>query len=194
MNFVRDLPTQCGLSPVNPSRSFRMWMELGSASTGHTNWSSCSMMHASSSRSSHQPILRVEACRDELTKFLNAKESAKRQDLILPIYYIQCPNLEEECFRDADDLAQIIHQRQRWDWRDLRLHSFRARKVRVEMEALAGAIARRRSMLMHQRLGGAQHNLTLELPGSLGRSSPYRERRSASATMRRAAVGGDCPA
>jgi hypothetical protein len=85
------------------------------------------------------------ACRDELKKFLKAEEAARRQDLVLPIYYIRCPILEEKILRNCDVLAQTIYERQRWDWRDLRLSSFRTRKVRLEIEALAEAIAHRRS-------------------------------------------------
>ena len=87
-----------------------------------------------------------KACRDELEKFLKAEERAGRTDLILPIYYIQCPALEEEEQRRADRLAATIHGRQRWEWRDLRLHSLRNRKVRLQIEALAQAIGRARRM------------------------------------------------
>jgi hypothetical protein len=85
-----------------------------------------------------------KACRDELQKFLKAEERAGRRDLILPIYYIQCAILEEEEQRRADHLASTIHGRQRWDWRDLRHHSLRNRKVRLQIEALAQAIGRAR--------------------------------------------------
>jgi len=81
------------------------------------------------------------ACRDELEKFLKAEERAGRRDLILPIYYITCPVLEDKELRQADALATAIHQRQRWDWRDLRHYSFRDRRVRLQIEALAQAIA-----------------------------------------------------
>jgi hypothetical protein len=61
-----------------------------------------------------------DACRDELEKFLRAEERAARQDLILPIYFIRCPVLDDKELRRDDNLAIAIHQRQRWDWRDLR--------------------------------------------------------------------------
>jgi hypothetical protein len=80
------------------------------------------------------------ACRDELRKFLKAEEKLGRKDLILPIYYIQCPALEEAEVREANDLAKAIGERQRWDWRELRHHSFRHRKVRLAIEALAREI------------------------------------------------------
>ena len=87
---------------------------------------------------------RSRACRDELMKFLNTEEKAGRNDLILPIYYITCAALEDNALREADSLAKIIHERQRWDWRDLRHSTFKNRKVRLQIELLAKAISRAR--------------------------------------------------
>jgi TIR domain len=70
-----------------------------------------------------------QACRGEIEKFLKAEERAGRKDLILPIYYIQSPSLEDEGLRRADRLASTIDGRQRWDWRDLRYRSLRSLKV-----------------------------------------------------------------
>ena len=86
------------------------------------------------------------ACRAELERFLKAEEKIGRRDLILPIYYIQCPVLEDEALREADDLARKINERHREDWRDLRHHTTGTRKVRMAIEALARKIdqARRR--------------------------------------------------
>jgi formylglycine-generating enzyme required for sulfatase activity len=81
------------------------------------------------------------ACRDELQKFLKAEERVGRLDLILPIYYIRCPVLEDTERRRADDLATTIHLRQRWDWRELRHYSLRHRNVRLKITALGEAIA-----------------------------------------------------
>jgi hypothetical protein len=83
---------------------------------------------------------RSEACRDELGKFLKAEKDRKRNDLVLPIYHIQCPILDDPDLRKGDQLAKIIYERQRWDWHDLRHHSFRTRKVRLALEALARQI------------------------------------------------------
>ena len=91
------------------------------------------------------------ACRDELQKFLRAEEKAGRRDLILPIYYIRCPVLEDKELRRADDLATAIHQRQRWEWRELRHYSFRSRNVRLKIEALGEAIATARHTRMPRR-------------------------------------------
>jgi formylglycine-generating enzyme required for sulfatase activity len=91
-----------------------------------------------------------EACREELQKFLDAEKKRGRDDLVLPIYYIQCPVLEEAYLREADHLARIVSERQRCDWRDLRLRSFRNRSVKIAIEGLAREIykVRRRVTLI----------------------------------------------
>ncbi|MEM7560769.1 MAG: SUMF1/EgtB/PvdO family nonheme iron enzyme, partial [Planctomycetota bacterium] len=58
-----------------------------------------------------------EACRDELTKFLSMERKAGRTDLILPIYYVKTPLIENPQLRESDALATQIYQRQRKDWR-----------------------------------------------------------------------------
>src|SRR5262245_21323785 len=59
-------------------------------------------------------------CREELEKFLQAEANHDRQDLVLPIYYIDSHILENAHLRAADPLAAAIHKRQRRDWRPLR--------------------------------------------------------------------------
>jgi hypothetical protein len=81
-----------------------------------------------------------KACRDELQKFLDAEKRRGRNDLVLPIYYIECPVLEEVDLREADHLARIVYERQRWDWRDLRLRTFGNRSVQLAIEELAREI------------------------------------------------------
>ena len=50
-----------------------------------------------------------KACRDELEKFLKAADEKGREDLVLPIYYIECHVLEDPIARAADPLATILH-------------------------------------------------------------------------------------
>jgi formylglycine-generating enzyme required for sulfatase activity len=89
-----------------------------------------------------------EPCRDELAKFLRTEADRGRNDLVLPIYYIECDLLEEEGLRSADSLACTIHERQRQDWRDLRFEVFEAGNVRRALERLARGIARARRRTM----------------------------------------------
>ena len=83
-----------------------------------------------------------QACRDELQKFLDAEKRRGRNDLVLPIYYFECPVLEETDLRQADHLARILYERQRWDWRDLRLRTLGNRSVQRAIEGLAREIYR----------------------------------------------------
>ena len=87
-------------------------------------------------------------CRDELEKFLRAESERGRNDLVLPIYYIECEVLQDEELRAADPLANTVYERQRQDWRELRFRPFRDAIVRKALEQLAREIvkARRRPM------------------------------------------------
>ena len=79
-------------------------------------------------------------CRDELSKFLRAEADRGRNDLVLPIYYIESDLLEEEDLRCADPLAKAIYERQYRDWRELRFESFNTSDVRRALEGLAREI------------------------------------------------------
>jgi hypothetical protein len=58
------------------------------------------------------------ACQKELERFLKREEELKRGDLILPVYYINCPVLHDNAKQEHDQLAQIIAARQYADWRE----------------------------------------------------------------------------
>ena len=74
------------------------------------------------------------ACRDELQRFLEREKELKRDDLILPAYFIDCPLLNDEEKRTGNELAQAIFAHQYADWRKLRFKHFDSQEVR---EALA---------------------------------------------------------
>jgi formylglycine-generating enzyme required for sulfatase activity len=88
-------------------------------------------------------------CRQELEKFLRAEADRERNDLVLPVYYIETPLLEDPDQRAADPLAATLHTRQRVDWQKLRLSSFGTKTVTTALHKLAKEImrARRRSTL-----------------------------------------------
>lgn len=83
-------------------------------------------------------------CREELTKFLELESKTGRQDLVLPIYWITCPVLEEGHLKAKDELVQAIDERQRSDWRDLRFRTFEAEEVQRDLSRLASQIDRAR--------------------------------------------------
>lgn len=65
-----------------------------------------------------------DACREEVERFLGREHKLGRQDLILPVYYVSTPELDEPARRDADRLARVLASRQFTDWRDLRFEPF----------------------------------------------------------------------
>lgn len=78
-----------------------------------------------------------KACREELERFLEREKELGRNDLILPVHYIECPVLKDNA---NDTLAEIIEAHQYTDWRDLRDDSFTTRKVRKALAKLAQQI------------------------------------------------------
>jgi parallel beta-helix repeat protein len=79
-------------------------------------------------------------CRDELRRFLEREKSLNRSDLILPVYFIDTPLLNEDELRAEDDLAQAIASRQYADWRELRFEPFTNPQVGKTLERLARQI------------------------------------------------------
>lgn len=76
-------------------------------------------------------------CREELRQFLARERQLGRNDLVLPVYYIRCPVLEEPGERAKDALAQEIARRQRADWRGIRFKPFGAEEVRKMLAQMA---------------------------------------------------------
>jgi hypothetical protein len=64
------------------------------------------------------------ACRYQLEQFLQREAELGRNDLILPVYYIEVPALEDPAKRADDPLVQAIAARNYIDWRDLRFERF----------------------------------------------------------------------
>ena len=78
-----------------------------------------------------------QPCRRELQRFLEREKKLGLNDLVLPIYYVDCPLLNDKEGWTGDELAQVIATRQRADcadWRKLRFKPFDSQEVR---EALA---------------------------------------------------------
>ena len=81
-----------------------------------------------------------QACRAEFESFLERERELQRDDLILPIYYVDCRWLNNETDRLRDSMAQVISSRQYADWRELRLEPFDSREVRKALAKLAAQI------------------------------------------------------
>jgi formylglycine-generating enzyme required for sulfatase activity len=65
-------------------------------------------------------FFRSEACRAEVLRFVRREQQLGRDDLILPVYYVDARELEDKAKRDADEIARVIASHQRVDWRELR--------------------------------------------------------------------------
>jgi len=79
-------------------------------------------------------------CRDELSRFLERERRLKRTDLILPVYFVDTPLMEDEMKRNNDELARIIASRQYVDWRALRFADLDSIAVRQALALLAAQI------------------------------------------------------
>jgi F-box protein 11 len=82
------------------------------------------------------------ACRGELERFLDREKQLGRGDLILPVYYVDCPVLSDETKRKADSLAKIIAGRQYFDWRELRFEPFTSPQVGKAVARMASQICK----------------------------------------------------
>lgn len=80
-------------------------------------------------------------CRKELERFLEREKKLGRGDLILPVYYVNTPALNDEAKRKKDQLMQVIASRQHADWRDLRFEPWTLPQVGKLIAAMALQIA-----------------------------------------------------
>jgi hypothetical protein len=81
-------------------------------------------------------FFRSPACRQEVEKFLRREANLGRDDLILPIYYVDTVALTDA----SDSLAVQLAGRQYVDWRPLRFVSLDDPAARQELARLAGHI------------------------------------------------------
>jgi CheY-like chemotaxis protein len=85
-------------------------------------------------------------CREEVELFLGHERALRRDDLILPVYFIESPKLEKTEETAKDPIATEIEKRHRYDWRErakLPLHDPAAREAILELSrAIASALAR----------------------------------------------------
>jgi parallel beta-helix repeat protein len=82
-------------------------------------------------------FFRSPPCRAEVERFLKRERELGRHDLILPVYYVSTPELDDPARRGADKLAQVLASRQFADWRELRFEPFTAPVVRRTLAQLA---------------------------------------------------------
>jgi hypothetical protein len=81
-----------------------------------------------------------EYCREELTRFLDKEKRLGRDDLVLPVYYIDAPVLSDESLRSGDKLASALQKHQYVDWRKLRRTSLQTKQVGIAIDEMAARL------------------------------------------------------
>ena len=80
--------------------------------------------------------LRRDACREEWRLFREREHRLNRDDLIIPVLYVETPGLN-----DSDDpIARDLNSRQRFDWTIYRFEDFGSNQVRRGFAELASQI------------------------------------------------------
>jgi len=82
-------------------------------------------------------FLKSPACREEFERFIHREKELGRSDLILPVYYVNCPIVNDEAKWQADPVAKIIASRQYADWRELRFEPLTAPEAGKMMARMA---------------------------------------------------------
>jgi hypothetical protein len=78
---------------------------------------------------------RSKYCRYELEYFLKREKEQNRNDLVIPIYYVDC-DLQDENAQANDPLIKKISQKNFFDWRSLRTKQFDTEEVRGSLVKL----------------------------------------------------------
>ena len=113
------------------------------------------------------------ACRSEFGRFLERERKLGRRDLILPVYYVNCPILRDEARRGADEIAKTVANRQWADWRELRFEPFTSPQVGKTLAKLAEQIVESLERGGHKR--AVLTASTAAVAGSAAASTPSRE-------------------
>jgi parallel beta-helix repeat protein len=87
-------------------------------------------------------FFKSQPCRDELDRFLKHEKALGRDDLVLPVYYIESSVFNNARQPDADPLATILADHNYVDWRELRTASFTSAQVAGMIETMAKRIVK----------------------------------------------------
>ncbi len=120
-------------------------------------------------------FFKSEYCRAELEQFLKREEGLNRTDLILPVYYVSTPLLDDAARRSEDALAQAISECQYADWRELRFEPFDSPRVGKELERLAAQI--RYAMDVYES-SGSRAETSPALAGMTSNEKPHNQEKS----------------
>src|SRR5260370_8405055 len=85
-------------------------------------------------------FFRSEACREEVERFHKRVSGSQNPYLLLPIYYVASPQLEDPGRRDKDSIAALLYSCQYDDWRELRKKSINSQAAKERIDKLAQMI------------------------------------------------------
>ena len=113
-------------------------------------------------------FFRSPACRAEVEHFLDRERQLGRQDLILPVYYVSTPELDDPALKEKDELTKILASRQLADWRELRFEPFTSPVVRKAIAELAIRMRdpfwRSKDAIKNRRPRRSKENASLSIP------------------------------
>ena len=85
-------------------------------------------------------FFKSEYCTDEVERFIGREKELKRDDLILPVYYVDCRQMDDESKSSSNPIAVKIKEHNWTDWRKLRFESFDSSQVQIKLAELAEQI------------------------------------------------------
>jgi hypothetical protein len=78
-----------------------------------------------------------EPCRQELKQFVDREDATGFKESILPIYYIETPQVQDDFHKKTDYLAQKVAEHNYEDFRELRHRSIDSYEARQKIKKLA---------------------------------------------------------
>lgn len=114
-------------------------------------------------------FLKSENCRNEVRQFFERERRLGREDLVIPIVYVETSFLDDE----SDEIASNLKRRQLSNWTELRFADFESNEYRKDVALLAGhivsAIERSRSaeplVIQHESDKGSNGSDSDDAPG-----------------------------
>lgn len=105
-----------------------------------------------------------DACRSELEQFIHRENSTGFRELILPLYYITCPKLEDQFLKSADQLAQAVAGHQYFDIRPFRRRSLDFPETQAMVRKLATQLLERFNGFVRHHLASDRMKAHIALP------------------------------
>jgi hypothetical protein len=105
-----------------------------------------------------------EACRSELEQFIEREQSTGFGELILPVYYIDCPQLENKFKKGADRLARVVASHNYEDLRSYRHRGLDSYEARQAIQKLAKGLIKRLNGLALSHLASKKMEARITAP------------------------------